>query len=44
VAADLGATYPALLGIAIATLVFGVIFLSIAVLLIVGATRRAKKA
>jgi hypothetical protein len=44
VVADLGATYPALLGIAIATLVFGVIFLSIAVLLIVGATRRAKKA
>ena len=44
VVADLGATYPALLGIGIATLVVGAIFLVIAVVLIVGAIRRVRKA
>ncbi len=46
VGADLGATYPALLGIAIASLVAGGIFLVGGAFLIVGAThrRRARKA
>ena len=42
--ADLGATYPALLGIAIGSLVFGAIFLGGGTLLIVGAIRRTRRA
>jgi hypothetical protein len=44
VRADLGATYPALLGIAIGVLVVGAAFLVGGVLLIAGAIRRASRA
>jgi hypothetical protein len=43
VGADLGATYPTLLGIAIGTLVFGALLLVVGVLLIVGAIRRSRR-
>jgi hypothetical protein len=42
VGADLGATYPALPGIAIGSLVFGGVFLIGGVLLIAGAFRRRR--
>jgi len=44
VVADLGATYPALLGIAIASLALGVILLVVGVLLVGSAIRRSRRA
>ena len=44
IVADLGATYPALVGVGVTALVVGAIFLAIALLLIVGAVRRSRRA